>query len=716
MATGGFQVHDRVGKKLICELCDTKVDTCIYKCLDCEVYMCDICTRAHNRLKETRDHKILKDQHGPLPSSKAESRCKSHPGEDVIFYCHTCVIFICSFCITSNHNNHKCSMIKQASEEMSTELRVHLNNLKDNHITVLRRFENLQTSNQEQHESNVKNIQALTDAIIQEIKNIQSMLIEESEKTTNENKFRLSELQDNVTKLVEELESQYLDFNKCLTSGSDIDKIMARNEVSELLETCQSNDRQVKMHHSRFIAGEIDVTSMKMSFGLIEVVEGDTSDNDFFHTEPVKNKSSNTLSNVNVKDVSELPNVSLSKPDQESAPTTFSYKIPMTDVPASPKSIYQKPVNRKSENSNLTTDRMTLPNGLETPTSRTDLDTTRCKTKKADIVRTSEISSDPTTSSPASPDITLNILSKFKHKTTTVMSICPVSDTTAYLTCQGEYNIDRVNKNGHVQGCIKLDFQDGQIKQQLYTGPLFPVCLCLSSDGHILVTMYDQSSYDVNKTSKSLVTRMTTTGQILTTYEYDNDKRLFILPFGIDENTNKDICVVNRTTDISGHVVILNASGRLKCTYKGQGGEMFDPVRVKCDKFGHIILSDLNKKIHILNKNGQLIKYLMTEKDLQDVPGPLVIDTNNLLWVGCFESRVYIVNKNALKEEIRLYPQLKCKDNEIPTFPHKTKVSTQPFRDIDQEVRFQNSLKCNRTLTLPINRKLQSLECKEYYK
>ncbi|KAJ8299201.1 hypothetical protein KUTeg_023261 [Tegillarca granosa] len=173
-------------------------------------------------------------------------------------------------------------------------------------------------------------------------------------------------------------------------------------------------------------------------------------------------------------------------------------------------------------------------------------------------------------------------------------------------------------------------------------GPLDPQCLCLSSDGHILVTMCDQWSYDVDQTSKRLVTRMTTTGQILTTNEYDNDKRLFILPCGIDENTNKDIftCVVNKTSIISGHVVILNASGGLKCTYKGQESEEFDPIRVKCDKFGHIILSDLNRKIHMLDRNGQLIKYLMTNKDLPYSPWSLAIDINNLLWPS-MESHIF---------------------------------------------------------------------------
>ncbi|KAJ8299645.1 hypothetical protein KUTeg_023705 [Tegillarca granosa] len=527
---------------------------------------------------------------------------------------------------------------------MSAELRDHLNNLKDNHISVLRshvkRFENLKTSNQEQHESNVKNIQAQTDTIIQEIKNIQIMLIQESEKTTNENKSRLSELQDIVTIKVEELESKYSDFNKDLTSGCDIDKIMARNEVIALLEKYQSDVRQAKIHHSKFVPGEIDVTSIKKSFGLIEVIEGDTSDN-----KPVKDKSANTLSNADLKDVSNLPEISLAKHDQESVQTTFSNKVPVTNAPVTPRSTSQKPVNRESENDSFTTDKVTSSYERNTEESRTEQNATGYKSNNTNSDRTSKISSDTATSTSTSPDITLNIISQFKHKPANVRSICPVSDTTAYLRCDGEYNIDKVDKKGQIQGCIKLDFRvtkEGQIKQQLYTGPLRPNCLCLSSDDHILVTMHDELSYDVNKTSKRLVTRMTTTGQILTTYEYENDKRLFIILLGIDENTNKDICVVNRTSNKS-NVVILNASGGLKCTYKGQESEMFVPVKVKCDKFGQIIVSDLNKKIHILNRNGQLIKYLMTEKDLQNKPVSLAIDRNNLLWVGCVGGLVYIV-------------------------------------------------------------------------
>ncbi|KAJ8299646.1 hypothetical protein KUTeg_023706 [Tegillarca granosa] len=510
---------------------------------------------------------------------------------------------------------------------MSAELRDHLSNLKDNHITVLKshvkRFENLQNSNQEQHESNVKNIQAQTDTIIQEIKSIQIMLIQESEKTTNENKSRLSELQDIVTIKVEELESKYSDFNKDLTSGCDIDKIMARNEVIALLEKYQSDVRQAKIHHSKFVPGEIDVTSIKKSFGLIEVIEGDTSDN-----KPVKDKSANTLSNADLKDVSNLPEISLAKHDQESVQTTFSNKVPVTNAPVTPRCTSQKPVNRESENDSFTTDKVTSSYERKTQESRTEQNATGYKSNNTNSDRTSKISSDTATSSSTSPDIKLNIISQFKHKPATVRSICPVSDTTAYLRCDGEYNIDKVDKKGQIQGCIKLDFRvtkEGQIKQQLYTGPLRPNCLCLSSDDHILVTMYDSRSYATNNSSQTCVTRMTTTGQILTTYEYDNDKRLFIILLGIDENTNKDICVVNSTSNKSGNVVILNASGGLKCTYKGQESEMFVPVKVKCDK------------------NGQLIKYLMTEKDLQNKPVSLAIDRNNLLWVGCVGGLVYIV-------------------------------------------------------------------------
>lgn len=293
MATGGPQFHDREGTKLMCQLCDMKVDICIYNCVECDIYMCDNCTKVHNRLKNNRDHNVLKDQHRPLPPPRAKTRCTTHPGEDVIFYCYTCVIFICSFCITSTHSNHKCSMIKQASDEMSAELQDHINDIKDNHITVLRsdvnKLEMCQEDNDKRHDSNVQNIKARTDKLVHEINKIQSKFIQESEKTTTEKKIRLSEQRDYVATKVEELESKCSNYNKVLTSGSDIDKIMARNEAVKLLGQHQEHVQQEIIQNSIFIPGENDITSLERSFGCVVGPEdGETSDADIFNSEPGK--------------------------------------------------------------------------------------------------------------------------------------------------------------------------------------------------------------------------------------------------------------------------------------------------------------------------------------------------------------------------------------------------------------------------------------------
>ncbi|KAJ8305912.1 hypothetical protein KUTeg_016457 [Tegillarca granosa] len=120
---------------------------------------------------------------------------------------------------------------------------------------------------------------------------------------------------------------------------------------------------------------------------------------------------------------------------------------------------------------------------------------------------------------------------------------------------------------------------------------------------------------------------MTTTGQILKTYEYDHDKRSFTLPwktdtsstwnYGTDEITNKDICFVNRTSCDSGHIVVLNASGKLElpnsntktiiptsaaetadvllgtsCTRRRRSTRMGHAVTESPDLFVKVILSD----------------------------------------------------------------------------------------------------------------------------
>ncbi|KAJ8303729.1 hypothetical protein KUTeg_018652 [Tegillarca granosa] len=212
-----------------------------------------------------------------------------------------------------------------------------------------------------------------------------------------------------------------------------------------------------------------------------------------------------------------------------------------------------------------------------------------------------------------------------------------IEDNTAFICYNGLPDIDRVTVDGKLQQTIKLDFEvvdfiqtsqgdvmaapagrdpkiyrltkEGVITDTISTGVLVPTGLCETKDGHLLVSLVDEGSFDINKSSRRIVSKITMKGKVLQTYEYNNGSRLFTQPCGVSENINGDMCIVNCTSETTGHLIILDNSGQLKLTYNGQQlEEDFLPFYVKCDTVGNVLVNDgFNQKVHMLNSQYQFV-------------------------------------------------------------------------------------------------------------
>ncbi|XP_052684010.1 uncharacterized protein LOC128164278 [Crassostrea angulata] len=163
------------------------------------------------------------------------------------------------------------------------------------------------------------------------------------------------------------------------------------------------------------------------------------------------------------------------------------------------------------------------------------------------------------------------------------------------------------------------------------TAPLVPFGICRSTDGGLLVTLVDDDteSFHPNSKSRRLVTHVTLTGDVIREYEYheDGQTRLFTVPRRVKQNGNTDICVVNRTRQCTGELVILSSSGFLKSVYHGH------PTDVICDAHCNIIVTDCsNSQIHLLSPDGEFMKYLLTENDVK-YPYSMSL-YKSTLWVG----------------------------------------------------------------------------------
>ncbi|XP_062609423.1 uncharacterized protein LOC134271193 [Saccostrea cucullata] len=186
----------------------------------------------------------------------------------------------------------------------------------------------------------------------------------------------------------------------------------------------------------------------------------------------------------------------------------------------------------------------------------------------------------------------------------------------------------------------------GSVSTVISTDPLIPVGICQSVVGGLLVTLrdYESDDYKLKSHSRRLVRYITVTGDVIHEYEYQEDgqSRLFTVPTRLTQNSNSDICVVNRTNKFTGDLVIMSPSGSLKYVYRGQNLiEDFCPSFVVCDSLYNILVTDHNnKQIHLLSSDGGFLKFLLTENEVNH---PIRLSMyKSTLWVGYYEGLVEV--------------------------------------------------------------------------
>ena len=183
---------------------------------------------------------------------------------------------------------------------------------------------------------------------------------------------------------------------------------------------------------------------------------------------------------------------------------------------------------------------------------------------------------------------------------------------------------------------IRLFTSAGNKSDIVSTKPLHPTWISTTQTGDILVTVKDDGDkYKLQPSSRRLVQRMTLKGKVLHTYEFRDDgvTRLFTEPYRTTENGNSDICVVNRTSGLTGELIVLHGDGRVRATYRGQEGSKLTPTDVACDSKNRIIVLDCNKEkcLHLLNLDGAFLRYLLP--DTSDFPQTMAL-YRGTMWIG----------------------------------------------------------------------------------
>lgn len=125
----------------ICSNCDEGA-VASSRCRDCNEVLCDSCVRAHQRVRLTKDHYIVRFTEDltskavgtigigtgnghtstslSLFSSPSFSYCDIHPAEVLRLFCDHCSVAICSECTLRDHRGHSFIYLKDAVENSKT--------------------------------------------------------------------------------------------------------------------------------------------------------------------------------------------------------------------------------------------------------------------------------------------------------------------------------------------------------------------------------------------------------------------------------------------------------------------------------------------------------------------------------------------------------------------------------------------------------------------
>ncbi|XP_011450922.3 E3 ubiquitin-protein ligase TRIM71 isoform X1 [Magallana gigas] len=168
---------------------------------------------------------------------------------------------------------------------------------------------------------------------------------------------------------------------------------------------------------------------------------------------------------------------------------------------------------------------------------------------------------------------------------------------------------------------VKMISDTDTVVTMFTTGDWKPRGVTSAASGDLLVCL--------RKDDQSKVVRYSSTGTVLQEIQYDSQcQPLYKRMMYITENVNEDIIV----TDLEKKAVIaVDRLGIFRYSYSGKD-EDFKALSVATDSVGHVIVTDFQgNKIHMLDKDGRFLRYIIPEGGIKDPRGVCILGDGEMM-------------------------------------------------------------------------------------
>lgn len=259
-----------------CHLCEneTKIN---WKCLDCDVLMCDKCkNKIHVKLKCAKDHKVIAIKEVGLHRKELDFsnlKCTEHDRQSCVMFCTTCDKSVCTSCISKIHKGHGFIEITEAYEIKIEKFKNEQEKAKEKVQGLMKRQQELAHVNMKSdpiHKEVIKKIEAQNRDLKLAVEKYTVELKDDlGIKWVDLHKQEVSEVEKNIHKL------------KQLSSNAE--DIIQSKDVSQLFFECEKLSSAVNLtetgvvnisflpsHISPYIVGSLQVVSNDVGIMIVK--------------------------------------------------------------------------------------------------------------------------------------------------------------------------------------------------------------------------------------------------------------------------------------------------------------------------------------------------------------------------------------------------------------------------------------------------------------